>query len=241
MQNMFMCSRTMKIRCYTRPHATVQSHLPWHIVVDLVVDAQLLADDIGQTGAVAQVYPVADAAALLCVLAFLHDDPVEALGPRDGRAEPDLLVGRLLVEHVAELLGDVVDAEHTGLLVSANAPHAVCTDLCVVTHRVFDLNVRVGLLLLLEPLDQLVQVVVGALVELGRRDVGWHRGRLLESLLRLLGRRVLGIGHDAACTCGAVEAAQGSSGRSDSCRTGDDAIDGRRCAERGCSSAAERQ
>lgn len=97
-----------------------------HVVVHLVVDTQLLADDVGQRGAVSQVDPVAHATALLCILPFLEDDPVEALGTGDWRAEPDLLVRRLLVEHVAELPGDEVDSEDAGLCMSAVAPR--CQD-----------------------------------------------------------------------------------------------------------------
>jgi hypothetical protein len=71
------------------------------------------------------------------------------------------------------------------------------------THRVLNLNVWVLLLRLFQPLDQLVQVLVGALVELGRGDVGGDRGVL--RVLRLLGRRVLALGHDAAHALAGVE------------------------------------
>lgn len=90
-------------------------YLPRDIVVNLVVDTQLLPDDVGQARTVTQIYPVAAATALLGVLALLQDNPVEAFGARDGRAEPDLFVRRLFVEYVAELLGDEVDSENAGL------------------------------------------------------------------------------------------------------------------------------
>jgi hypothetical protein len=109
----------------------------------------------------------------------------------------------------------------------------------MVTHRVLDLNVRVLLLRLLQPLDQLVQVLVGALVELGRRDVGGHCGVL--HVLRLLRRRVLALGHDAAHALAAVEGTHRSPAGTDSCSSDDDAIGRRRGTQRRRGGPAKRQ
>jgi hypothetical protein len=104
-------------RCYTYAYSPSYfiSPLPRHIIIHLIVHAQLLPQDISQASSVTQIHPVTASTPLLRVLALGHDHPVEALGARQRRAEPDLLVGGLLVEHVAELLGDVVDAEDAGL------------------------------------------------------------------------------------------------------------------------------
>lgn len=49
------------------------------------------------------------------------DDPVVALGARDGRAEPDLLVGGLLVQDVGARAGDD-DVEDAGLCCAKKNP-----------------------------------------------------------------------------------------------------------------------
>lgn len=67
-----------------------------------------------QARAVSGVDPVADGGALLLVLALTKDAPVVALGTRDGRRQPDLLVWGLLVDDVRALVGPA-DGEDAGL------------------------------------------------------------------------------------------------------------------------------
>lgn len=84
-----------------------------NIVVDTNIHAQFFPKDLSQRAAVPQIYPVTMAGALLEVHALLCDDPVESFRSGDGRAEPDLLVRRLLVQHVAVFFG--LDFENTSL------------------------------------------------------------------------------------------------------------------------------
>ena len=58
------------------------------------LDAQLVAQDIRQATAITEVDPLTAAV-------------VETLGARDGAREPELPIGRLLVDDVAADIGDV--------------------------------------------------------------------------------------------------------------------------------------
>jgi hypothetical protein len=84
-----------------------------NVIVDVHIDTQFLSEDVGQRATVPQIHPVALSAALFEVHALMRYDPVESFGPRDGRAEPDLSVRGLLVEHVAVFFG--LDLEDTSL------------------------------------------------------------------------------------------------------------------------------
>lgn len=64
------------------------------------IDADLLDEEVVERRAVLEVDPGAGAGALLLGLAVAEDDPVVALGPGPRRRQPDLLVRRLLVQHV---------------------------------------------------------------------------------------------------------------------------------------------
>lgn len=79
-------------------------------------DVELPGKELVDGAAVAQVHPVADGRVLLLGLALAVDDVVVALGARDGRREPDLLVGGLFVEDVGADLGEG-DVEDAGLFV----------------------------------------------------------------------------------------------------------------------------
>lgn len=69
------------------------------------VDVELLAEQLVDGGAVAQVHPVADGCVLLLRLALAKDDVVVALGARLWRRQPDLLVGGLFVDYVCAEVG----------------------------------------------------------------------------------------------------------------------------------------
>ena len=98
-----------------------------NLVIHTDIHAQLFPDDVGQGAAVPQVHPIALSAALLEVHALLCDDPVESFRSGDGGAEPDLLVRRLFVEHIAVLFG--LYFEDTSLDVVSNGPLEVGTGL----------------------------------------------------------------------------------------------------------------
>ena len=70
------------------------------VATDVYAESKLLPQNLLQRTAVSDVDPLALSGALLVVHALALDCPVEALGSRQRRREPDLLVGRLLVEHV---------------------------------------------------------------------------------------------------------------------------------------------
>jgi hypothetical protein len=70
------------------------------MTADVHAESKLLPQDLLQRTTVSDVDPLAFSGALLVVHALALDRPVEALGSRQRRREPDLLVGRLLVEHV---------------------------------------------------------------------------------------------------------------------------------------------
>ena len=79
------------------------------VPADVHAESKLLPQDFLQRASVSDVDPLALSGPLLVVHALTLDCPVEALGPGQGRREPDLLVGRLLVEHVGSVWreGDV--------------------------------------------------------------------------------------------------------------------------------------
>lgn len=61
---------------------------------------ELLVQKMRELRAIAQIYPFAASSALFLMHALPRQDPVEALGTRQRRRQPDLLIGRLLVEDV---------------------------------------------------------------------------------------------------------------------------------------------
>lgn len=85
------------------------------LVVDADIDAQLLPQKLRERRAVSQIYPVPHSAPFLFTHAFLGYDPVETLWSGYWRAEPDLLVWRLLVQDEYVVL--VRDFENTSLFV----------------------------------------------------------------------------------------------------------------------------
>ena len=79
------------------------------VSADVHAESKLLPQDFLQRASVSDVNPLALSGSLLVVHALTLNCPVEALGSGQGRREPDLLVGRLLVEHVGPVWreGDV--------------------------------------------------------------------------------------------------------------------------------------
>lgn len=79
---------------------------------DVHAETKLLPQNLLQRATVPKVNPFAHSRTLLFVHALALDRPVEALRAGDGRREPDLLVGRLLVKYVGSVgwVGDVEDA-----------------------------------------------------------------------------------------------------------------------------------
>lgn len=69
------------------------------------IDIEFLNEQLVDGGAVAQVDPVADGRILLLGLALAIHNVVVALGARDGRRQPDLFVGGLLVYHIGTDVG----------------------------------------------------------------------------------------------------------------------------------------
>ena len=98
-----------------------------------------------------------------------------------------MLVRRLFVDYIAELLGDEVDSEYAGLQCISISFSPRCK--LRLEYRVFDLNVWVLLLCLLQAFNKLVEVVVGKFMKFGGRDVGGYSWVLV--VLRLFGRRIL--------------------------------------------------
>lgn len=78
------------------------------------INAQLLPNQPRERAAIPKVDPISNAAIGLLVHRLALDDPVEALGAGDGRRQPDLLVGRLLVQDVGAD-ATLVDSEDAGL------------------------------------------------------------------------------------------------------------------------------
>lgn len=70
------------------------------------IDLNLLQYKVVQAAAVARVDPRPQARALLVSLPLAGDAKVVPFGARQRRRQPDLLVGRLLVDDVGALVGD---------------------------------------------------------------------------------------------------------------------------------------
>jgi hypothetical protein len=110
-------SATRSQNTWTKRHAT--AYCPWpcsiplarDLVIDADIDTKLFPEDLSERAAISQIYPVSDTTTFFLTHAFLGHDPVETLGSRYGRAEPDLLVRGLLVQDECVALGrDFEDA-----------------------------------------------------------------------------------------------------------------------------------
>lgn len=100
-----------KARSFSRslPSSVQLSVTPHH-------DAQFPPQQARQRRPVPQIHPFPLPAPLLLVLALTLDHIIVAFRARDGRAEPDLLVRRLLVEDVGSV-GREDEVQHAGLVI----------------------------------------------------------------------------------------------------------------------------
>jgi hypothetical protein len=78
------------------------------------IDANFRVQQFRQCASVTKVHPVCLSSSFLRVLPFTQDHVVEAFGTRFRRREPDLLVGRLLVDNVGAV-GWEGEGENAGL------------------------------------------------------------------------------------------------------------------------------
>lgn len=117
------------------------------------------------------------------------NDPIIPLGAGDGRAEPDLLVGGLFVEHVSADGGDG-DVQDAGLVLLDSF---IDRQMWVVAYAILSLDIGTLLLSLLQVLDKVVEVVLRVLVVLLRGQGCRLRDMRCGSSNRGLGVRGLGV------------------------------------------------
>lgn len=83
------------------------------------INVELIEEQLVYSRVVAQIHPLARTSALLFVLAVTQDDIVVAFRASLGRRQPDLLVGRLLVDDVNTDIRSEVDGQNASLLVAS--------------------------------------------------------------------------------------------------------------------------
>ena len=135
------------------------------------INVELIEEQLVYGRVVAQIHPLARTSALLFVLAVTQDDIVVAFRASLGRRQPDLLVGRLLVDHVGADAGEV-DGENAGLgedvsfhIISSE--EGKCSNWkkkdkqCGCTDGKLDINLFVLVLEIFEQANEVVEVTVG--------------------------------------------------------------------------------
>ena len=100
-----------------RPEHGLELLAPKLSVDQADVNPDLLSQQVVQGRAVPKVHPVARRSVLLLVLALAEDNIIVALGARFGRRQPDLLIGRLLVDDICAMVGTESEGEDAGLRV----------------------------------------------------------------------------------------------------------------------------